>query len=302
MNKCEILDEQAMKQFDSFGDKTILVGAKSTGKTTVLKEYYNHTNNDKTMVVMFDFNDFFNIPLTYDEKSMYVQLSLAKSVLDCVVSDDRVVGYYKKLIDNILVEFINFTTCRPYLHETKFSYRNKTLLDEVINAMKITLKKDSIILIVDKFDQIYYSNKDYQELFMDYGRYFDKVIVSSEDEEVLQPSEVERLKPKGYDVVDVKKMFNYETIKNMILSKFFNYKKVSINLCRMLTSEKLLNLYNLTGGNFNIMKDVLDEINNETSIVDDFYVISKISEHVNRYNEMASYYNGVRGYKRTLHL
>ena len=45
-----------------------------------------------------------------------------------------------------------------------------------------------------------------------------------------------------------------------------------------------------------------DEINNETSIVDDFYVISKISEHVNRYNEMASYYNGVRGYKRTLHL
>lgn len=302
MNKCEILDEQAIKQLDNFGNRTILVGAKKTGKTTVLNEYYNHTNSDNNMVVMFDFNDFYNIPLTYDEKSMYVQLSLAKSVLDCVSSDDRVVNYYKKLIADILVEFVNFTTCRPYLHETKFSYRNKTLLDEVINAMKITLKKDSIILIVDKFDQIYYSNKDYQELFMDYGKYFDKVIVSSEDEEVLQPSEVERLKPKGYDVVDVKKMFNYEAIKKMVMSKFMNYKKVSINLCRMLTSEKLLNLYTLTGGNFDIMNSVLDEINNETSIVDDFYIISKISEHVSRYNGVDPYYNEIKGPKRTLHL
>ena len=303
MNRCEILDEKTVKQFDSLGSKIILVGSPKSGKTTILNNYFKHENNPSNMIVMFEFDEFFNIPLTFDEKEMYVQLTLVKNILNSVSSDNSVVKLYKQLIDELLIDFIDFTTRRPYYHETKFRYKNKFLLEEVINALKVILKIDLIVLVIDDFDKIYNSNKDYQELFMKYGKMFDKVIISSEDENILQPSEIERLKPEGFDVVNIKTLFDYETIKKVIISRFQNNKMVSINLCKMLTEEKLSELYKLTSGNFDIMFDILEKINSEPNIVDNFYILSIISECIEQHRARNIFTEEHVGHsKRTLHL
>lgn len=283
-NDKNILHEQLneiIKMIDSSRSrKIILVGSRSSGKTTLINHYkiLHCLKND--FVLLPNFNNLSSLMMTEEEKMEEIGLVICNEILNSF-ENNNLKKYYKAMIDSLRINLYNKCAPREYPTCSKDgaeeSNNSKKLLLELMN--KIYGYKQSIF-VVDKFDWIKDSSPVYQRIIAEFSEFFDKSIFVSEDESILDDDRKDEIKNNGYDIININYNKNVEILKKIIKIKLNNNKLLSINLLELLKDCNIKYLIELSEGNLEIIFSVIDRINKITERLEEKAIREIISSIV----------------------
>lgn len=266
-NDKNILHEQLneiIKTIDSSkSKKIILVGSRSSGKTTLINQYrvIHFLRND--LVVLPNFNNLSSLIMTEEEKREEIGLILCDEILK-FFEDNNLKKFYKEIIDNHKINLYNRCASREYLICFEKSSDYKMLLRTLLEIINKKYGYKQILLAVDKFDWIKNSSPIYQKIIAEFSSFFDKSIFVSEDETILCGERKEEIINNGYDIVNINYNRSIDILKKIIRIKLNSDKVFSINLQELLKDCNVGYLIDLSEGNLDIIFSVIDRINKLT--------------------------------------
>lgn len=236
--------------------KIIVTGGRGVGKTLVLCNCNEKTKNTSSPIIFtrFDSIGLFsqgleNIiePGFYEH---YYEIIMSFKLLNYIKEQcklyDTESKEYKKLIvfedklkiyDQKLVNYIK-NVCYDDRVSLQELLGTGELTEELLNKAKEYFRLKKISLAIDRFDWTNSNNKLSQEALSKYFDMFDKVIITSDDNSILEQTNREQLTGKGYSFVDLKYGQELSIVQNIIKGKIeqcnqdfrnleFNYNNIS---------------------------------------------------------------------------
>lgn len=215
--------------------EVVLTGPRSGGKSIVMNAYQKEKVGTGEDAVYVFLDSSINVSyLTDRELSYRYELYLAGYVLSYIRKNyrDLYEENFVKLHDEIKFssqKFLDFINTKAILIERnqKFSGispRGK-LIEKVITEMKKYLGSEAITICLDRFDWMNSSNDTFQKMAAFYFQFFDKVILTSDDKEIVTDFTYKRssLSHNGVDFIDVDYGKNYNIAKEIVTADLAYY-------------------------------------------------------------------------------
>ncbi|MBQ9072012.1 MAG: hypothetical protein IJY25_02520 [Bacilli bacterium] len=255
--------------------KIILSGERGSGKSMVLcnNEILGLGTNNQCISISFDAvgmnvltpNKYFN------EKFMihYYEVIMCYKILDYIkkyygLTYERYFKDYEILLNKYLTSIDNYIEKSVY--EKIFLRKYLTtgeLSAEIMGKFKSCLGLNTVTLAIDRFDWTNSKISKSQETLSKYFNIFDKVVITTDDERMLDESNRTLLKEKGYSFIDVNYGKDLEVVKEIIkrrIEKHNNNSHIAFPIENM-TNQIYQSLIDKTTGNITLMFRILDETN-----------------------------------------
>ena len=260
----EIID----KINNSTKNKIILTGVKKSGKTTTLKCLIDRSSDSKDIIIYIDYSNLdYEASLSKKEYEYYYELLLAKKIIEFIKINYS--NYYKDLMFDDKYIQTEFNKFRDYLYlrvyaSQDISYQKKMFISKINEILKQIVGINSITLLIDHFDFVGSSSKRFQMFMNEYFDMFDKVVITSNDEDVTHKN----LEEKGYEIIEVEYGKNIDNVKKILTSHFqywFNQINYNSSNPTILTRvNRLINnnefcylLIEKTNGNIDMMINII---------------------------------------------
>lgn len=290
----------------SSSHEVILTGPRSGGKSIVLNAYEKEKVGTGRDAIYVFLDPSIHIGyLTDRELSYRYELYLAGYILNYIRKNYRNLyeATFRVIHDKIKFsskEFLNFINMKSIGNEQnqKFSKipSRGILLEEIITEMKKSLCSDAVTICIDRFDWLDSSSEQFQKMATFYFQFFDKVILTTDDQEIVTDYTYRRsyLEHNGVDVIDVDYGRNFSIAKEIVTADLAYYARIkhqrkdSFRRRQFVDIKKLIPtiIYNKIiqncEGNFEILFDTLRAIYDYEEI-DDMNITNKIVE----YNQLA---------------
>lgn len=285
-------EEVIRKIEDKKANKLIIAGQNGSGKTTTLK-YYTNKNIDNNVIYIDYKNIFYDYSLNTIEYKFYHELILSKKILDFIKNNTKYYhnfDMYSKIIDHELENFYIYLVTRFY-GKTDINFDRSFISNITFNIKSIDT--NPITLIIDHFDLVGNSSQRFQEFMKSYFCFFDKIIITSNDSDILKPSRKKDLENKDYEIIKIDYNYNVKYVKE-ILDKYFlewfpsnfidiKYAKKIKEIITIIRNDNFCKyLINKTNGNIDMM----------LSIIRTFYVSDQnINEIINQVSNVQDQLN-----------
>ncbi len=270
----EPVDDVCKKIENSSSKKIILCGGRGTGKSIVLNNNEKRGIGRENQSILTNFDLAIINRLTSDEVfnkdffEHYYEISISNKLLNYIKQ------YYKftyethfndleKIVNNFLKDIDNYIN-KVYYEKVLLSKYLKTgeLSYVIYEKLKKCLDVTSLTFSIDRFDWINVNRDLSQSILSKYFDMFDKVIISSDDDELQNESNRKKLIEKGYSFIDVDYGKNDLIIKEIIkrrIEEYNKFKNTGFQL-NLITDEMYKFLINKTNGNINLMLDSVSEL------------------------------------------
>ena len=274
----EPVDELCSKIEESSSKKIVLCGGRGIGKSTVLchDEAKKLRTPNKCIVTRFDSAGLYpNYPDIFNEKfySHYYEIVFSYSLLNyikrnCNIAQlndvDRVIlNKYQYLLDQFAEEKRIYVNNVFYDDKVSLSKYLETgeIVGEILKPLKNIFKLDTFSVAIDRFDWTNNNQKISQDILSKYFDIFDKVIITTDDEDLKNESNRETLHKKGYTFIDINYGQNKEIVKNIAEKRIA---KLNQNINNLAFNYSLIadmideNLIAKTNGNIGMMMRIVD--------------------------------------------
>lgn len=245
---------------DSKGKHIILVGPRSSGKTTIMVNYQYKHQLQGDVVILPNFNKLSNFFMTTSERMLEIELILCEDLVK-YIRNDKMIEFYEVMIGNLKKDLQSKCMARLYMPSDEFNIEVGIVLQNILCELKKEANKKNIILVIDRFDWIKNSSKTLQDMLTFFFGFFYKTILITEDESILEESRLKKLNFNGYEVINVNYSKEVLTLKKLIILRLKKYKCISMNVKKIMDDKNLENLIILSNGNLDIIFNVLEEIN-----------------------------------------
>jgi len=164
----------------------IVTGARQSGKTTLLKEYEKIETLKNNIVFPVDFEKYYLNTLNQKTRQIYIELILCKELLlkikDTYLINNQEIQKLFFEVDRKIINLCDYINSDPYNGNCKLEYLLKgSLITKIVNEIKKS-GVGKVILEIDRFDWIGESSQYYQEELLSYSQIFDKLVITSDDE------------------------------------------------------------------------------------------------------------------------
>lgn len=245
---------------DSKGKHIILVGPRSSGKTTIMVNYQYKHQLQGDVVILPNFNKLSNFFMTTSERMLEIELILCEDLVK-YIRNDKMIEFYEVMIGNLKKDLQGKCMARLYMPSDEFNIEVGIVLQNILCELKKEENKKNIILVIDRFDWIKNSSKTLQDMLTFFFGFFYKTILITEDESILEESRLKKINFDGYEVINVNYSKEVLTLKKLIILRLKKYKCISMNVKKIMDDKNLENLIVLSNGNLDIIFNVLEEIN-----------------------------------------
>ena len=255
--------------------KIIRSGERGSGKSIVLcnNEILGLGTDNQCISVSFDAVGM-NVltPNKYfDERFMihYYEVMVCYKILNYIkkyygLTYERYFKNYEVILKKFLNSIDNYieksvyekTFLRKYLTTGEIS-------SQIIGKFKTYLGLNTLTLSIDRFDWTNSKVSKSQETLSKYFNFFDKVVVTTDDDRMLDESNREELKEKGYTFIDVDYGKDLEVVKEIIKRRVEKHNNNSDKPfpIESMTDKIYQSLIDTTNGNITLMFRSLDESN-----------------------------------------
>lgn len=270
----EPVDDVCKKIENSFSKKIILCGGRGTGKSIVLSNNEKRSVGRENQSILTNFDLAIINRLTSDEVfnkdffEHYYEISISNKLLNYIkqcykFTYETHFNDLEKIVNNFLKDIDNYIN-KVYYEKVSLSKYLKTgeLSYVIYEKLKKCLDITSLSFSIDRFDWINGNSEMSQIILSKYFDMFDKVIISSDDDELQNESNRKKLIEKGYSFIDVDYGKNDLIIKEIIKRRIEQYNKFK-NTCfqlNLITDEMYKFLINKTNGNINLMLDSVSDL------------------------------------------
>lgn len=285
--------------------KIILTGERGSGKSIVLSnnEFLGLGTNNQSINLSFDAvgmnvltpNKYFN------KKFMihYYEVIMCYKILNYIkkyygFTYETYFKKYEDLVKKYLNDIDNYIEKSIYekVHLKKYLNTGE-LSSEIIGKFKTYLELNTLTLSIDRFDWTNSKVKESQEALSKYFDFFDRVVVTTDDEDMLIKSNRTPLIEKGYTFIDVDYGKNLEIVKEIIKRRIKKHNEDSNYKfpIESITDEIYQSLIDKSKGNITLLFRSLDETNsllrwkrNDFDISKDIYIACE--EQVKKVKEL----------------
>lgn len=280
LNSCEYVsspvDEVCNKIDNSNSKKIIVSGGRGVGKSAVLNSY--ELKKIKTInpcvLVQFDAVGFFHNRELFDESfaKHYYEIVFSYKLLDFIklFSSTNNINYpenefsiIKEYLDHYSSELDHYI--KNVYYDDSASIRNYLttgdIVKEILFKMKTVFSTEKLELAIDRFDWTNANNKLSQEAITAYFDMFDRVFVTSDDEDLQHKDNIDELSKKGYSFIDV----DYgkdNHILSQIIENRLRRNNLDVSNLKLLPSaidsDIYCDLINRTNGNISLILSIVD--------------------------------------------
>lgn len=304
INSKEFVEEpvkEINKKIEETSSKRIvLYGTRGTGKTSVLysneKEKINSSN--PSIYTRFESMRLFGNGSNEDPFNMefinhYYELAMAGKILYYLKQNHN--KYYEKellsfeeKVDNIL---LNTNKYIRHIHFRRVDLEKKLEFGEITSKIIEKMKKDlgitSVHLLIDRFDWTDNRSRLSQEILKKYFELFDKVVISIDDEDILNEKNQKPFQEQGYKFVKVDYGKEKEILKQIISLRI---KKYNENLkdndryfsVSLLTDEIIDSIISETNGNISMALIIMNDVKNCFGFMDKDFNIEEQVKHYSK--------------------
>lgn len=260
---------------DNSSTKIILSGERGSGKSIVLcnNEILGLGTNNQCISVSFDAVGMHVLtPNKYFEERFmihYYEVIMSYKILNYIkkyygLTYEKYFKSYEVILKKFLNSIDNYieksvyekTFLRKYLTTGEIS-------SEIIGKFKSCLGLNTLTLSIDRFDWTNSKVSKSQETLSKYFNFFDKVVITTDDENMLDESNRTSLKEKGYTFIDVDYGKDLEVVKEIIRRRIEKHNNNSHTIfpIESMTDKIYQSLIDKTNGNITLMFRSLDEAN-----------------------------------------
>ena len=254
-------------------NRIVIEGAKGNGKTTTLKYFATSYAKGNNIIIYIDYSNFiYRSELSNSEYNYYYELVFAQKILEFIKSNyyEYYSNFimYEKFIHNELERFNDYLNTRYYSKNIIKNVLSNDFISKIVSMFKTIIPNFSINLIIDGFDLVGDSSKRYQEFMKNYFHLFDKVIITSSDNNLKKQTFQNELINKNYQIITIDYSKNISNIKKILLN-YFNWwfanefldinkvKKAKRIISIINNNSFCLNLINVTNGNIDMMISII---------------------------------------------
>ena len=303
----------------SKSDSIILAGMPGSGKSTVINEYINNTNNDKIVV---------NGTVGIGEYIFIRDESVFNLYHTCLIISKILLNIQKKYPKEFLNDFVFFSVYIEsilkqiiYMHMSD-TYRSTTtfindslyvcpelLIDNLLDLMVNSLRVENITLVLDNFDRIGTSSIKYQTFIYERLKsYFNLIMAISDENSINNTEKINSLKVNNEiinvdysaDVDSVIEILDKESHK-ILRTKLTNY-DFRYRLRFVLDKNTIAMMIEKTNGNlFDMLSALRVLYRNIPKLKKEEYglfILNYIDKEINK----SPYLSGIVLPKRTLHI
>ena len=298
-NNCNLVKEYCNSIINEIDEnkKIILSGTSKCGQSTILSEYQKTTDKNNNALIIPEFKKTSKMLtcLNKENKNYYFELIMSDVICESIKNNninlytDKYQKFHFFIKNNIEKLYENIV----YEKELKEVYDSFELVEELIKQMKLDYNK--IILCVDHFDCIQENAEYNQRKIESYFFLFDKVILTTNDEQVLANDNVKNhLINNDYHL----KIINYALEKDTavaIMNDEFN-KKMDANysISDYLNKNRINQILTESNGNIEELNFIINEllhINNNLNRM-------KLDKNINLNNDLPKVFQKLRIEKR----
>lgn len=265
----EPVDNLAKEIFDNASSKIVLNGGRGTGKSVILHSIENKGlgTNNPTIYTLFDSiinfsvapNEIFN-EMFFEH---YYELCFSWKLLKFIENNYAYTYemYFKDielLLENLLDEldkkinkvYLDGIFLSRYLSSTEISA-------EIVKRLKDCLSLETFNLAIDRFDWTNGRSIFSQQILSRYFDLFNKVIITSDDESLIEEENRRQFEEKGYSFITANYGKNIDVVKCLIkrrieLHNVSDQTKIYFD-ANIITDEIYQKLINKTNGNISSM-------------------------------------------------
>lgn len=265
--------------------KIIIVGPRCSGKTILINKYIMSHSLKNDFIICPNFNKISNLLMTEEEKKIEIEFILCEELLNYINSDIKL-NFYKKIILKFKTELYNRCISRIHINNDLFLIEKGFLIETLLNEISKEHIYENSILIIDNFDWIKDSSKNYQNMLIEFFPFFSKSIIVSEDETIFDNFKYKELEKKGYDIINLNYTKELLVLKKLITLKMRSNKCVSINVYNLLKDNIIFKIIELSEGNLDIIFYIIDKISDIKIVLNEESLIIMLEEFANEKKEM----------------
>ena len=292
------VDKVCEKIENSDSKRIILSGGRGAGKSVVLESLEKKHLDDERH---FIYTGFSTIPIfghapddLFPEQfwKHYYELYFAQKILWHIKGNNYNHGMIYEnhfqevnlLLNDIAMQTTSYINNATYGGVSINRYlAPMELSSQIVDDIKKHLNLKSLSLMIDRFDWTNGRSELVQELLSQYFDLFDQVIVTTDDESLLERKNRKALIEKGYSFINVNYGKNMMVIKSIIRRRIQNHNQ---NLRRgenrfpedIITNEIYQSLITKTNGNIKVMLDSMRKLLNHYWFYDESFDIEKHAE------------------------
>lgn len=284
INSLEFVEEPVKKINEKIDEdpskRIVLYGTRGAGKTSVL--YYNEkekiNSDNPSIYTRFESMRLFGNGSNEDPFNMefinhYYELAMAGKILYYLNQNYN--EYYKKeflpfseKIDNIL---LNTNKYIRHIHFRKVKLEESLEFGEVTSKIIEKMKKDlgvtSVDLLIDRFDWTDSRSRLSQEILKKYFELFDKVVISIDDEDIMNEKKQIPFQEKGYSFIKTDYGKERDILKQIISLRIKKYnenlkEKDRVFPVSLLTDVIYDSIISETNGNISMALIIMNDVKN----------------------------------------
>lgn len=257
--------------------KIILSGGRGSGKSVVLynNEKKNLGNDTQCIYTIFDsirmFKGYPNDVFDDHFLNHYYELVFSNKLLHYIKNNYSLTyeNSFKDLEEityDLIKKLDNYINKACYVEVTLDKYLKPTELSQlIIERLKRNLNINTLYLSIDRFDWTNGNSISAQIILSKFFDMFDKVIITTDDESLLDKNNRKDFIKRGYSFIDINYGKDKVIIKELIKKRIVLYNK---NLKfgnktfneNNITDEIYQYLINKTNGNISLMLDIIKDV------------------------------------------
>lgn len=247
--------------------KIVLAGSRGSGKTVVLcsRENEGIGTNRVALLTRFCDSNIFGRTRDFNKEFLehYYEVAMVRKVLD------HIKNYYPDLYIAKFSETGNWIgekelQLHGYMKDQLFGcgklsrqFFSGEVLSEVLSKFRRATGADELTLMIDDFDWTEVRDPRVQRTLQNYFDMFEKVIITSDDQNTKKSGRIKQLEGRGFDVVDFGYSHDLSTVREIVERRFSLDEGESLSNFPVwdITAQDYEKVINATNGNINCVLD-----------------------------------------------
>ena len=272
---------------EHYNPNIVLTGGRGTGKSSLLYQLENRNIGTDTPYIYTRFEPagLAGFGITKNDSEVfnddffkhYYEIILANKILNYIKQYYEITyqnHFIKKhqFIQELLNKTCHFINNIMYEERSfKSEISSKEMTGEILDTFKKTIGADSINLCIDRFDWTNNRNELTQKILSQYFNLFDKVVLTSDDEKLINTFQEMNRKifvHNDYSCMDSSEIHNHKSIKLLLLKRIELFHKKSKNTpipIDWLTDDFINYMIKQTNGEISLMVTIVNKILNDYS-------------------------------------